>query len=292
MLETTLSSLAKTILRDTKEIYMLTNAKISIIGNISKSLINPKKDIVGDYFSSKNKIERTAILKFSDKDLKKYCDFIGWTSDEIPPTYPYALLTHMQISMVTDRKFPFSPFGIIHKSERIETLAPLTRGKWQMHCSIPLFRKVEKGFEIEMISALKINGKIVWRSTTTAFKQLKRGLSRFNFKPIEVTGQPTWNLASNHGRKYAFLSNNFDLIHFSKFTAKMMGLKQPIMHGMFTAARGLSEVKELKYPFKVDFRFVAPIYLPSKIVYQETENGFGVYNESGKRLHLEASILE
>lgn len=143
-----------------------------------------------------------------------------------------------------------------------------------------------------MISVLKIDGKIVWRNTTTAFKQIKRGISRFNFKPIQVSDQPVWNLASNHGRKYAWLSNNFDLIHFSKFTAKMMGLKKPIMHGMFTAARGLSEMKSLKYPFKIDFRFVAPIYLPSKVVYQKMENGFTVYNENGKRLHLEASILK
>lgn len=160
-----------------------------------------------------------------------------------------------------------------------------------MNCSIPLFRKMEKGYEIEMISILKIDVKVVWRSTTTAFKQLKRSLSRFNFEPIEITNQPTWNLASNHGRKYAWLSNNFDLIHFSKITAKIMGLKKPIMHGMFTAARGLSELKEFKYPLRVDFRFVAPVYLPSKVVYQKTKNGFSVYNENGKRLHLEASIL-
>lgn len=271
---------------------MMTMPRISILGNLSKSILSNKKDIVRHYFSQAKKIQRTTILNFSEKDLKKYCNFIRWTKEEIPPTYPYVLLTHMQISMVTDSRFPFSPFGIIHKNERIETLAPLTRGKWEMHCSIPLFRRVEKGYEFEMISVLKVDGKIVWRSTTTAFKQIKRGLSRFNFEPIEVSDQPKWNLASDHGRKYAFLSNNFDPIHFSKFSAKLMGLKKPIMHGMFTAARGLSEMKEIKYPLKVDFRFVAPIYLPSNIVFQETVDGFGVYNETGKRLHLKASILK
>lgn len=271
---------------------MNTHARISILGNISKSLLGPKKDIVAAYFDEAKKITRKAVLNFTEKDLKKYCDFINWKEDRIPPTFPYALLTHMQISMVTDRRFPFSPFGLIHKSERIETFFPLRRGRWEMNCHIPLFRKVDKGYEIEIISTLKIDGIVAWRSTTTAFKQLKKGISRYRFDPIEAQRQPKWELSANHGLKYAFISNNFDLIHISKYTANMMGLKKPIMHGMFTAARGLSELSQIDYPFKIDFRFVAPIYLPAKVVYKKSEKGFAVYNESGKRLHLEASIVK
>lgn len=101
---------------------MKTNAKISILGKLSRSLLNNKKDIVEKYFSEAPKIQRSSTLHFSNKDLQKYCDFIGWTKKEIPPTYPYALLTHMQFSMVTDRHFPFSPFGIIQKMKGLKPL--------------------------------------------------------------------------------------------------------------------------------------------------------------------------
>lgn len=269
---------------------MMANARISILGNLSKTLIRNKKDIVRNYFSEAKKIQRSSKIYFTEKQLRKYCDLIGWDKKEIPPTFPYTLLTHMQFSMVTDKRFPFSPIGLIHKNERIECLEPLKAGDWHMHSSIPLFRRVEKGYEIEVISVLKIDGKIVWRSTTTAFKQLKRGISGFNFEPINTYGKITWDIPANIGRKYAWISNNFDLIHFSKWTAKLMKLKQPIVHGMFTAAKGMSELQTVKYPLKVDFRFVAPIYMPSKVVFHQTKLGFGVYSENGKRLHLETTL--
>jgi hypothetical protein len=270
---------------------MMTYPKISMLGNLSRSLIFSKKDIVSNYFSLNKKIERTSNINLDDQMIQRYHQFINWDREELAPTLPYALLTHMQFSMVTDKRFPFSPFGLIHKNERIECLAPLKKGKWEMHCSIPLFRRVEKGYEIEVVSILKIDGEIAWRSTTTAFKQLKKGISRYRFDPIDPQGKEVWTLTPNHGFQYAKLSNNFDLIHISKITAKMMGLKNPIMHGMWTAARGLSSYRYLKYPFQIDFRFVAPIYLPSNVIFQEKENSFNVYSEDGHRLHLEANFI-
>lgn len=271
---------------------MHTMAKISMLGNLSRLLLGQKRDIAQKYFDEAKKIKRKAIVTFSEKQLKEYCAFTGYQKEGIPPTFPYALLTHLQFSMVTDRRFPFSPFGIIHKSERIETYFPLRPGRWEMSCSIPLLRKVKRGYEIEIISVLKIDGIIAWRSTTTAFKQVTKGIGRYHFEPLKNTNQTQWNLSQSHGLKYAKLSNNFDLIHLSKFTAKLMGLKAPIMHGMFTAARGVSELKHICYPFKIDFRFVAPIYLPAKVLYAANEQGFQVFSENGKRLHLEATILK
>lgn len=269
---------------------MIANARISMLGNLSKSFFINKKDIVGDYFDEAQKLQRTSKISFTLKQLKKYCEVIGWDKEEIPPTFPYALLTHMQFSMLTDKKFPFSAFGIIHKSERIECFEELTFGDWEIHSHVPLFRKVDKGYEIEVISVLRIDGKVVWRSTTTAYKQMKRGISRFNYNPIEVTDQPIWSIASNIGRKYAWVSNNFDLIHFSKWSAKLMKLKHPIVHGMYTAARGLGELESIKYPLKVDFRFITPIYMPSKVVFHKTDTGFSIYSENGRRLHLETTL--
>lgn len=270
---------------------MNTQARMSILGNLSRAFLKHKKNIVARYFNEATKIQRKNVVNFSDKQLKKYCEFINWKDDSIPATFPYTLLTHMQFSMVTDKKFPFSPFGLIHKSERIETFFPLRKGRWEMNCRIPLFRKVDKGYEIEIISTLKIDGIVAWRSTTTAFKQTRKGLSRYRFEPINTQKLSKWNLGPHHGFKYALLSNNFDLIHISKYSAKLMGLKKPIMHGMFTAARGLSELNSVTYPFKIDFRFVAPVYLPAQINFQRLENGFNVYSKDGKRLHLEANIL-
>lgn len=283
---------------------MLKNAKISILGNLSKALFldgdktKAANDIVANYFAEAVKIKKHSELTFTNKQLSKYCEFINWKKDEIPPTFPYALMTHMQFAIVTDKKFPFAPFGLIHKNERIECYRPLVKGKWKMTCSIPLFRKVDRGYEIEMISTLNIDGELAWRSTTTAFKRTKKGMSRFRFNPVEIKSNTFWDIPSGQGMRYAHLSNNYDPIHISNFTARIMGQKTAIMHGMWTAARGTSALSNIEYPFKINYKFILPIHMPSRVLYQTTDDnqagagkGFGVYSESGKRTHLEATIL-
>ena len=57
---------------------------------------------------------------------------ISWNGIDIPPTFPYAIQTHIQFSLVNDKHFPFSPYGLIHKTEHIRVLKPLERGEWKL----------------------------------------------------------------------------------------------------------------------------------------------------------------
>jgi len=99
-----------------------------------------------------------------------------------------------------------------------------------------------------------------------------------------------WEIPSGNGTKYGLISLNIDPIHMSKFTAKLMGHKGAIMHGMWTVARGLSEIKNLKYPFDLNVSFLSPIYIPAEVQFVHDECGFSIYSGDGKRIHLQASI--
>jgi acyl dehydratase len=91
--------------------------------------------------------------------------------------------------------------------------------------------------------------------------------------------------------KYGLLSHNVDLIHVSNITAKIMGHRSAIMHGMWTVARGISELTPLNYPFEIKVKFLVPIYMPAKVVFQKTQDGFGVYSTDGAKNHLLAHVL-
>ena len=264
--------------------------RLSMLGNLTRSFISHKDDVVFKFFNEAKRINKTSVIKYSESTLKKYNNIVGWKKEGIHPCFPYALLTHMQFGIVTDKRFPFSPFGLIHKTEKIECIKELEAGSWEIKAVVPIIRKVPNGYEIELISSLYINDELSWRSTTTAFKRTKKGLTKFSRDVADLKQSKKIHIPKNLGRKYASVSNNFDLIHISDFTAKMMGQKRAIIHGMWTVARGVSEMDNLSYPCKMEFKFLTPIYMDSNTQLQKSDAGFKFFNESGKRIHLEATI--
>jgi len=266
---------------------VLTNSKLSLADNLFKSLFNLKKDKIESFIKNPVTISKTVPVSFNQKKIKAYQDFVAWNIDEIHPIFPYALITHIQFSLVNDKNFPFSPFGLVHKKETIECFKPLVNGKWTVKMYLDEVREVEKGYELISITELTIDGELFWKSTTTAFKKTKRGPSKIRPNKEKVESNIIWDIPDGHGRKYGMISHNIDPIHMSRASAKLMGFKKgALMHGMWTVARSVSEYSKLTYPFKLDVKFISPVYMPTKVLFSEKENSFGVYSESGERVHL------
>lgn len=271
---------------------MINNPLLSLSVDLVKSLKNMRKvDNIEDYRDSLVEFARHASIEFSDKKLKAYHDLTGWSRGGIHPIFPYALNTHLHFALVNDKYFPFNPFGLVHKKETIICHAPLTKGKWKMSAKVDDIIEVDKGYEVIIKTDLTIDEKLVWESKTIAFKKTKSGPSKLRSNDQKITSNIEWVVPAGHGRKYAKISHNIDPIHMSAKSAKLMGHnKGAIMHGMWTVARGVSAYSQLTYPFHINIKFVSPIYMPAKVLYHETENGFGVYAEDGLRPHLLAEI--
>lgn len=257
--------------------------------NFIKSIKNSFKKLELDLFSDKEIIRKTN-LSFSDRKLKSFNDLISWKGDDIPPTFPYAIQTHIQFSIVNDKHFPFSPFGLIHKTEHIKVLKPLKEGEWKLVSKLASIEEVETGYEVKIFTELFIDGELSWTSETIAFKRVSFKMNKKQFEPTKITNEKVWNIPNGSGMKYGLLSHNVDLIHVSNITAKMMGHRSAIMHGMWTVARGISEFEPLEYPFEIKVKFLVPIYMPAKVVFQKTEDGFGVYSTDGSKTHLLATL--
>lgn len=264
--------------------------KFSLLKNLGISLFNLKKDRKKFQLESLLPIEVQDELSYGHKELNRFNQIVNWKSELIPPTFPYALLTHLQFTIVNHKNFPFSPYGIIHKKEKIEVYSPLTSGPWGVTCKLSSYRKVDRGYEMDFVSEITINGKLCWRSTTTAFKKTESTVSMKKHEPMYAESNIRWKIPGNQGLAYGLVSNNMDPIHISGPTAKMMGHKRAIIHGMWTVARGLSEFGELNYPLTINVKFISPIYIPAEVLYKKGESGFGVYSADGKRVHLLAEI--
>jgi hypothetical protein len=262
----------------------------SMLLNFIKSAKNSQKKVLEEKICPNPDVYASDELRFTNLKLSLYRKFIQWNSDEFPPLFPYALTTHLQFTIVNHPNFPFAPFGLIHKSEKINCLKPLTRGQWQANIKVKEYRPVDRGYEIDIETELKINGELVWVSLTTAFKKTKNTINKKQRQELNISSPERWSIPSGHGTKYGLISLNIDPIHMSKFTAKLMGHKSAIMHGMWTVARGLSEIKNLKYPFSLNVNFLSPIYIPTEVQFVRDEYGFSIYSSDGKRVHLQATL--
>lgn len=262
--------------------------------NLLKSLVTSFKKNKYDQASHLLDVQCQDVIKWNEQKLKSYNKIVGWSKNEIHPLFPYALMTNLQFTLVNHPNFPFPPFGLIHKSEKIICHSPLKAGEWVMQMSVESITEVQRGYELVFKSELFIDGKSAWTSHTTTMKKIANFHSTKIFAPkpareeIAIFEKARWNLPNGQGMQYGLISKNIDPIHISNVTAKLMGHKSAIMHGMWTVARSMSEYGQMKYPFELNVNFLSPIFLPATVIYSENGAQFSVHSIDKSKTHLTA----
>ncbi|WP_047691640.1 MaoC/PaaZ C-terminal domain-containing protein [Kocuria sp. ZOR0020] len=85
---------------------------------------------------------------------------------------------------------------------------------------------------------------------------------RPEFTPPVPTAR--WSLGADTGRRYAAVSGDVNPIHLSGPSAKALGMKGAIAHGMYTASRALAMVGA-QAPMTWEVEFHTPLVLPSSV---------------------------
>ena len=98
--------------------------------------------------------------------------------------------------------------------------------------------------------------------------------------PRTRTSRPpglTWRLEGDLGRRYAAVSGDRNPIHLYALTAKALGFKRQIAHGMWSKARCVAALENrLPDAVTVEVAFRKPIFLPGKVAFGsvQTDEGF------------------
>jgi acyl dehydratase len=99
------------------------------------------------------------------------------------------------------------------------------------------------------------------------------------------------------GRRYAPVSGDFNPIHLTGWSARLLGFDQPIAHGMWTLARALAVlgIDRVDGPHQVHTVFGSPVRLPARVSVWSGRNGDGLAFEvrdlAGERVHLRGRII-
>jgi acyl dehydratase len=220
-------------------------------------------------------------------DYARVCGFR--LRDELPPTYPHVLAFPLQMRLMTDGSFPFSPVGLVHIGNRIELRRPLRVGE-ELEIRVRPGRVEDhpKGRSFGIATDVRVDGELAWREESTMLSRGGGGSAREDAAtkdPADFRFVAEWRLPGDLGRRYAAVSGDRNPIHMHSLTAKLFGFPRAIAHGMWTKARCLAALEpSLPDAYEVSVEFRKPILLPGRVTFERAGEQFRV--REGARFHL------
>jgi acyl dehydratase len=220
----------------------------------------------------------------------KVCGFS--LRDHLPPTYPHVLAFPLHMAVMADGSFPFGAVGLVHVENRIVQQRRIGVGE-ELELSVhptPL-EPHPRGRTFGLVTVARVGGETVWDSVSTMLHRggssaptadgpkTGAGVAFSAHRPEGDESNPSaeWRLGGDLGRRYAAVSGDRNPIHMHSLTAKPLGFRTAIAHGMWTKARCLAALESrLPDAFSVEVRFRKPIFLPSRVELMSDEEGDGL----------------
>lgn len=234
--------------------------------------------------------------------------------DVLPSGYIHALAFPVAMSVMVQEDFPLPLLGMIHLRNQVDHYAPvlftdvLTIRSWARDLA-----GHRAGTQVQLVVEVRNSEgtELLWRGVSTYLakgiylpgldKPAARpaGAPRETFSPPRPTAQ--WKLGVDTGRAYAAVSGDFNPIHLSVLSAKALGLRRSIAHGMYAASRAVSDIGSPKPDaFSWDITFESPVFLPATVSLHiadtRADDGgwlgseFTAWNARSARLHFRGSV--
>jgi acyl dehydratase len=214
-------------------------------------------------------------LRFEATHIDVYRDVCGYRAQPglVPLSYPEMHFTALIAEAVVSSRFPFSPLGLIHTGQRVELHEPLRPGAVvDATTRLEALRETSRGYELDFSMLIERCGRRAWSGLATLLSRspaTRSGKARSRHAVSEnAPGGFELDVAGNIGVRYAQVSGDYNPHHLWWFTARPLGYRRPIAHGMWTFARVLSEVLEdvdEEALVQATTAFKRPLLMPSRI---------------------------
>ncbi len=215
--------------------------------------------------------------------LATYQRLTGYAvSDTLPQPYPWVLAFPVQTALMTRGDFPVALPGMVHLENRVTThrrmdaAEPLT-----LEVTAGDLRPHRRGRTLDVRLEASVGDELVWECDSV-YLSPGRGEAdapRGEAPPGLPAGPPVarWRLAEDLGRRYAGVSGDVNPIHLHPLTARLLGTKRHIAHGMWSYARTLAALGRTSLgPSTSRVWFTHKVYLPSTVELVVDHSGRGV----------------
>jgi acyl dehydratase len=193
-------------------------------------------------------------------------DFAPGTA--VPLSYWYLPVQRAHMATLLSDAFPYRLAGIVHVENFLEAHAPLPPGAAVLLSTrIDILPPSGSGAVYCALETIgTANGERIFTCTSKylAVRGARSGKSKGGQTVVQQGPViDSWTLGPSSGRDYARISGDWNPIHLTRWSARLMGLPAPIIHGMHTLARTCAALETMadRPVASVSVRFTAPVPL-------------------------------
>lgn len=202
--------------------------------------------------------------------FRQCCAFEGQRGG-VPLSFPELYFTPLMAQAIVSREFPVSPLGLIHMRQTAtqhQRLVP--DGRYDARCELVEMRETPKGIEIDFEMELVNAGTAHWTGLGTMLsraKSVRGGKKKKSQGTREESSCPVIDVevAGDTGRKFARVTGDYNPHHLWSWTARPLGYRRPIAHGMWTLGRSLAVAlarTDADASVSADASLKLPLYMP------------------------------
>lgn len=213
--------------------------------------------------------------------LQRYHDAFGGFVSAIPLTLIYCLAQRVHLAQMLGEHFPWPAPGLVHVSNRViqhQTIDATEGFVLKASIQIPARgpkvspRRLRPIFTVEFWQDDDHVATCISEYQVMPKQQERPRQARDTKKVSEAPAGDWkcvnhWKLNGKTGRSYARLSGDFNPIHLHPMLSRWFGFEQPIIHGMYMAARAQAEIeRQSKRAIgRIDVTFKRPVALPAQV---------------------------
>jgi acyl dehydratase len=202
--------------------------------------------------------------------------------------------------LMAQPQFPLPMLGIVHVRNLIEQKRPLRVDEaYAVSVQTGDSRRVKAGLEFELLIEYRLDGESLYRCVMTVLHRIagpKQASAKPPAPPVQLADYLTFEAPENQGRRYAAVSGDYNPIHLYAPTARLLGFKRHIAHGMWSLARcaALLQGQLGREPSVLDVSFKQPLFLPAKVALKYQRQGeaidFALLARNADMVHLSGSL--
>ena len=203
--------------------------------------------------------------------LRRYRQALGFRDQGVPLTFYYLLAQRAQVATMLDPAFPFRLPGIVHAENALRLDAPRPDLPLLLSTSVAIRTPSDSGAVYAVLETVgEQEGRtVLYCGSTYLVVRGQHGAGpRPQAREAALSAVGAWRLGSGSGRAYARVSGDWNPIHLWAWSARLMGMRRPIIHGMHTLARACAELEHAggRQVVALEARFKAPATLGSELV--------------------------
>lgn len=206
------------------------------------------------------------------RSYRKVCGFSCMAEEK---TIPASCLQTFFIGIlgryITSDFFPVNPMGLIQTGQSFTSIQPVfMKEPLDLSCTLKGMTRTAKGIFTRFCLEIHRENTLVWEGTSTYLTRNPapgKGLGK-KIQERPLPAQMTIQVPENAGRRYARVSGDYNPHHLFNATARLIGFKKAIAHGMWSLARTLAALERnmiFSHPFAVDAAFKLPIFMPATL---------------------------